>query len=172
MNLGVYSRELGNVNTALEQFKVAAFGFEELGVVTEAARMRWNIAVLLKANGDLSNAERELRQVIGDFETLGMYGTAAVATVDLAELKILQHRPEEVAQLCRFAMRQFEYGGIAYSSRALAALALLREAAESPSVPLGLVRSVRAYLDVLPSQPTLEFAYAPHSAESLHQNLG
>jgi tetratricopeptide (TPR) repeat protein len=169
MNLGVYSRELGDINTALEHFKVAAFAFDELGIVTEAARMRWNIAVLLKANGDLDSADRALRHAIEDFQLLGMHGTAAVATVDLAEVRILQRRPEEVAPLCRSAMQQFESGGIAYSSRALAALALLREAAESPSVPIDLVKSVRNYLVVLPSQPTLEFAYAPHIAANLHQ---
>jgi tetratricopeptide (TPR) repeat protein len=172
MNLGVYSRELGDFPSALLAFQTAAFAFEDQGMVTEACRMEWNIAVLLKANGDLGNAETKLRQVISDFERLGMLGTAAVATVDLAETKLLQQEPIEVASLCRAAMRQFETSGIGYSTRALAALALLREAADGSRVPLQLVRSVRRYLDDLRSQPTLEFAYLAEPLSDQSHNLG
>jgi tetratricopeptide (TPR) repeat protein len=172
MNLGVYSRELGDFPMALREFQTAAFAFEELGVVTEAVRMEWNIAVLLKACGDLANAETKLRRVISDFERLGMHGTAAVATVDLAETKLLQQQPGEVANLCRAAMRQYETSGIGYSSRALAALALLREAADGSTVPLQLVRSVRRYLEDLRSQPTLEFVYLPEPLSNQSHNLG
>jgi hypothetical protein len=69
-------------------------------------------------------------------------------------------------------MRHFEVAGIAYSSRALAALALLREAAEKATVPLPLVRSVRRYLDELPAKPHLEFAYVPQPIGDQQKNLG
>jgi tetratricopeptide (TPR) repeat protein len=172
MNLGVYSRELNDFPAALREFEIASFAFENLGMTTSAARMRWNIAVLLKANGDIARAAERLSRVIQDFESLGMLGTAAVAMVDLAEVKLLGGQLGDVAPLCHSAMRHFEVAGIAYSSRALAALALLREAAEKSTVPLPLVRSVRRYLDELPAKPNLEFAYIPEPIGDQHKNLG
>jgi tetratricopeptide (TPR) repeat protein len=172
MNLGVYSRELGDVAAALREFEVAAFAFEELGIITAAARMRWNVAALLKDSGDLTNAGPRLESVIADFEKLGMNGTAAVAMLDLAEVRLLQQRVGDVDGLCKHAMQQFHQTGIEYSSRALSALALLREAAGSARVPIALVRSIRRYLDALPSSPALEFAYLPPLTEEQHKNSG
>jgi tetratricopeptide (TPR) repeat protein len=170
MNLGVYSRELGDVATALREFEVAAFAFEELGILTEAARMRWNVAALLKDSGDFANAGLRLERVIADFEKLGMNGTAAVAMLDLAEVRLLQQRVGDVDELCKHAMQQFHQTGIEYSSRALSALALLREAAGSAHVPIALVRGIRQYLDALPSSPALEFAYLPPLTEQPKQS--
>jgi len=68
---------------------------------------------------------------------------------------------EEVEDLCRTAIRQFETAGVPHSSEALTALTFLREAAEQRRATQEIVWHVRTYIKRLPDEPALLFAPAP-----------
>jgi hypothetical protein len=94
-------------------------------------------------------------------EQLGMTSEAALAGLDVAELLLAQNRYEEVVEICRSTMQAFELAGLSYTSRALTALAYIREAACQRRADRTLVRYVRDYIRELPRQPNLLFAPAP-----------
>jgi hypothetical protein len=146
---------------ALQSLQLAAEVYNELGHETEAVRVRYNVALLLAANGRRSEARTRLVEVQNDFLRLGMTHVAVVAGLDLAELALLENSFEEVEDLCRAAIRQFEKAGVAYTSEALTALTFLREAAEQRRATQEIVWHVKTYIRRLPDEPALLFAPAP-----------
>ena len=160
-NIAICCSNLGRVREALDSYQIAAAIFDELGSETEAARLRYCIAILLAAEGKQADAKLRLRAVQTEFERLGMLHTAVVAGLDLAELALLDNDFREVESLCRSAIRQFEAAGVAYSSEALTALTFLREAAEQRRATQEIVWHVKTYIRRLPDEPALLFAPAP-----------
>jgi tetratricopeptide (TPR) repeat protein len=160
-NLGHCMRKLGNVDEAIAYFEAAAALHTDMGVVTEAARLRWNVAATLADAGRLSDAQERMTAVLPEFERLGMSSEAAVMSLDIAELLTANERYDEVQFVCRSAMEIFKRSGTAYTSRALTALAFMREAAAHRSVTPAQVRKVREYIRRLPAEPNLLFAPPP-----------
>jgi tetratricopeptide (TPR) repeat protein len=161
MNLGYYERELGRFESALEQLREAGFIFDEIGSHAEAARMRWNVAAVLRASGDSVTASRRYEEVVRDFERLGMLGTAAVASLDLAEVLLERGEDEDAERLCKDALAHFGSTGLAYSSRAMTAIAYLKECCGKRVATSATVGHVKAYIRDLPRNPTLAFAPLP-----------
>ncbi len=160
-NLGYCSRRLGKLDAALEYYELSTAIFESLGVPTEAARNRFNAALIMAEAGRIRDAFERLNKSNADFEQLGMADEAALASLDMAELLLASDRFDEVEELSRAAMRSFERAGVAYTSRALTALAYIREAAQKRTASAKLIRHVRDYIRRLPSQPNLLFATPP-----------
>ncbi|MGZ8829540.1 MAG: tetratricopeptide repeat protein [Thermoanaerobaculia bacterium] len=160
-NLGVCHQELGHVSDALDAYQVAGVLYEENSTATEAARVRHNVAILLSGQGKQAEAKKRLREVQGEFARLGMAHAAVIAGLELAEIALLENNLQEVENLCRAAMRQFEAAGVAYSSEALTALTFLREAAEQRRATQEVVWHVKTYIRRLPDEPALLFAPAP-----------
>lgn len=160
-NIGICQKSLGHVADAVQSFQCAATLYDELGTPTEAANVRYNIALLLSNEGNRVEGRKRMREVRAEFERLGMVHTSVITGLDLAELAVLDKNFEEVEQLCRTAIRQFETAGVAHSSEALTALTFLREAAEQRRATQEIVWHVRTYIKRLPDEPALLFAPAP-----------
>jgi hypothetical protein len=129
--------------------------------VTEAARIRHNVALLLSAEGKRAEARKRLRDCQVEFERLGMVHNCVLAALDLSEIALLENNFEEVEQLCHAAMRQIEAAGVSYSREALIALTYLREAAEQRRATQETFWHVKTYIGRLPDHPALLFAPAP-----------
>jgi tetratricopeptide (TPR) repeat protein len=160
-NLGYCSRKLGNVDEAIAYYEAAAALFNDLGSVTEASRTRWSVALTFADAGRLSDALERMTTVLPEFERLGMSSEAAVMGLDIAELLAAGERYDEVQLVCTSAMEIFQRAGTAYTSRALTALAFMREAAAHRTVTPAQVRTVREYIRRLPAEPNLLFAPPP-----------
>ncbi len=160
-NLGLCQWKLGKIETAIQHYDCASALLDAVGARTETVRIRWNVAVMLAQAGHVHNACQRLRDLTGEMEHLGMTSEVAIAGLDVAELLLAQNRYEEVDEICRSAMRTFERAGLAYTPRAMTALAYIREATEQRRASSELVRTVRDYIRRLPAQPNLLFAPAP-----------
>ncbi|HEX3107941.1 MAG TPA: hypothetical protein VHU41_02525, partial [Thermoanaerobaculia bacterium] len=143
MNIGYCERELGRTAEALRFLQAGAAIFKELGLASRLARAEYNIAVTLRASGDLQASAEKLVQVVTELTSIGMHGVAAMALMDLAEIHLIRANFAAVERLCRDAMRQFERTGLATSSRAMTALALLRDAAAQSRASKEMVVEVR-----------------------------
>jgi tetratricopeptide (TPR) repeat protein len=149
-NEGFYLRELNEPLKAIERLQDAAFIFDSIGARASAVRVELNVAALLQTTGNLAAAADRLSRVMLEFERLGMYSTAALAAVYLAENRAAEGRFEDVERLCAYAMTQAQVSPTAYRERALTALALLREASVQRRASPKLLHRVRRYLERLP----------------------
>jgi tetratricopeptide (TPR) repeat protein len=161
MNLGLCSRKLGKVTSAIEYYDCASALLDDIGARTETARIRWGVAVMLAEAGRVADACERLRAVMAEMEHLGMASEAAIAGLDVVELLLAQDQYEEVGEICRSSIATFERAGVAYSTRALTALGYIQEAAKHRRADQKLVRTVRDYIRRLPTQPNLLFAPPP-----------
>ncbi|HXG58759.1 MAG TPA: hypothetical protein VNL91_07030 [Thermoanaerobaculia bacterium] len=159
-NLGSYAAQLGRYEQAIEAFRAATAMYAELGIPVEVARQRWNVARILRQTNP-SLAVREMEAALAEFERLGVQGAAATLALDLAELRLEEGRLDEVTKLCHSAMNQFRRSSLIYTSRALTALAYLKEAAEAGAISRNTVQHVRNYLETLPREPARPFAPPP-----------
>jgi|GEM_PF-503481 len=129
VNIGYCDRELGRTAEALRFFEAGAAIFKQLRLSSQLARTEYNIAVTLRASGDLQTSAEKLVDVVRELKSLGMHGVAATALMDLAEIHSIRGNFPAVERLCHEAMDQFQRTGMATSSLALTALALVRDAA-------------------------------------------
>jgi tetratricopeptide (TPR) repeat protein len=160
-NIGSCHQELGDYAEALDAYQVSAALYQENGTATEAARVRYNLASLLAAQGKPIEAKKSFLEVRATFTRLGMAQAAVLAGLDLAEIALLENDVKEVEELCRTAIKQFQAAGVAHSSEALTALTFLREAAEQRRATQEIVWHVKTYIRRLPDEPALLFAPAP-----------
>ena len=160
-NLAFCSGKLGKVEAALQFYATASAFLNETGATTDVLRIKWTIAVMLAETGRPEDACLRIRELTPEMERLGMTSEAAIAGLDVAECLLAQGRYAEIEEICGAAMRSFERAGLAYSTRALTALAFIREAAALRRADQALVRTVRDYIRRLPSQPNLLFALPP-----------
>jgi hypothetical protein len=88
-----------------------------------------------------------------EFDKLGMESEAALVALELAEALLIVGRPERVPQICRTLLDRFTSAGM--TSRAITALAFLREAVAIGQAQPTLVRHVYEFLREIPasSQP-------------------
>lgn len=160
-NLGACLWKLGRLEDALVQHETAAMLFDALGVRPESARSRWNVALILAVAGRLDEARIRFEALSKTFADLGMTSEATLVSLDLAELLLSRDQFNEVDHICHAAMRSLEAAGLSYTSRALTALAYIREAAQRRSVTPVAVKHVREYLRRLPQDGQLLFAPPP-----------
>jgi hypothetical protein len=160
-NLGYCKWKSGKRDAAIQQYEVASAINDALGIHTEATRNRWNIASILAEEGRLADAADRLRLVTTELERLSMTSEAALASLDLAELLLVENRYDEVDAICASAMKSFERAGVAYTQRAHTALAYMREAARQRVADRKLVRQVREFIRRVPHEPNLLFARPP-----------
>jgi tetratricopeptide (TPR) repeat protein len=160
-NIGGCHWNIGQPTEGLQALQLSAELFAEAGNQAESTRVAYNLALLLGANGRRADSKNRLVVIRAEFERLGMPHSAVVAGLDLAEIALLENNFEEVENLCRTAIRQFEAAGIAHSSDALTALTYLREAAEQRRATQEIVWHVKTYIRRLPDEPALLFAPAP-----------
>lgn len=154
-NLGLAYGEVGDTAKAAEHITLSIAEFELLGMITEAARARWALAKTLVSAGKFTAAVALFDRAWKDFETLEMEGDAALVALELAEVLLVIGQAERVPQICRTLLDRFTRAGMA--SRAITALAYLREVVALGKAQPPVIRQVREFLRDLPSQgrPTL-----------------
>ena len=154
-NLGLGYREVGNTAKAVEHVTLAIAEYELLGMVTEAARARWALATTLVSAGKFNPAVGLFDRAWKDFEALDMEADAALVALELAETLLVLGQTGRVPQICRTLLDRFTRAGM--TSRAITALAYLREVVALGKAQPPVIRQVREFLRDLPSQgrPTL-----------------
>jgi tetratricopeptide (TPR) repeat protein len=151
-NLAMCYRELGDYDRAVDHLSRAIAEYEMLGVPAEHARGRWSLATTLVTAGRISDALPIFEQTWKEFEDLGMEADAALVGLEFAEALLLVDRPERVPEICRTLLDRFTSAGM--TSRAITALAFLREAVALGQAHPTLVRHVHEYLRKLPATPS------------------
>jgi tetratricopeptide (TPR) repeat protein len=160
-NLGYCYAKLGKINEALRYNDAAAMLFDEIGVRTEAVRLRWTTATVLASAGRIDEAYSRLDHLKEAFDDLVMTSEAALVRLDIADILLSRGQYSSVEAICREAMRSFETSGVTYTPRALTALAYIQETARARSATPALVRHVREYIRRLPQDGELLFAPPP-----------
>ena len=118
-------------------------------------RLRWLegvVAAGLERHEQAAVAYREVRDA---FLELGLDYDAALASLDLAEVYAVQGRAADVRRLVEEMIEIFQTRSI--PSEALAALAILQQAARAERAELELVREVGVYFRKARKQPDLQF---------------
>ncbi len=152
-------RELSQFDQAKALYAQAVQGFDRLGQVSKRSSARWGLAKVLFDEGRHESAVQLLKQVRAEYVELGMGHDVALVSLDAADGLLAMQRPAEVADLCRGAIEYFRKAGLAFSEQAMTALAFLREAAEQGTLTPASVQAVRKFIEILPKQPNLQFAY-------------
>ncbi|HKR67090.1 MAG TPA: tetratricopeptide repeat protein [Thermoanaerobaculia bacterium] len=160
-NLGHCYWKLARLDEAIQYLGIAAALFEDLGVPTESARMRWNIASIFVTTRRLDEALERFQILKADFDRLEMNSEAAVIGLDIAELLLARGEFSRVEEICREAIARFTKAGIAYGARALTALAYIHEAVREKTATPIMARHVREFLRRLPTDDTVLFAPPP-----------
>jgi hypothetical protein len=96
-----------------------------------------------------------LRQAWREFDELEMYGSSALVALEVAEALLVMGQPNEVPAICRMLLDHFTERG--RTSRAVTALAFLREAIAAGKATPSLVQQVRDFIKDLPRNPTRAF---------------
>ncbi|MCU1230598.1 MAG: hypothetical protein JWO97_3482 [Acidobacteria bacterium] len=150
LDLGTCYRGLGQVDKATEHITAAAAEYDLLGETIYAAKARWALAATLVAAARTGDAVPILRTTWKQFENLGMEADAALVGLELAEALLLSGQADEVPAICRSVLDRFTRAGM--TSRAINALAFLREAIALGQAEPSLVRHVHDFLRKLPPE--------------------
>jgi tetratricopeptide (TPR) repeat protein len=146
-NLGCALMLMNDTEGAREHLTNALRTYSKLGLETEVARMRWNLAKVTIAEGHSAAAQAELEEAIGELTSHGMRGDAAMARLELAELLLRDEDREAAGAHCVAVLDDLLAAGM--NVRAATAMALLREAAASDEITADLVRQTREMIEQL-----------------------
>jgi tetratricopeptide (TPR) repeat protein len=155
-NLGTCYRQLGDWQRAREYYARALSEHERQRSTAEIVRTRWSLAVVLVMAGQFHDALPVLRRTWKEFNELSMESDAALVGLELAETLLILEQPDEVPSICRTLLDRFTRNNM--TSRAVTALAFLREAVAAGKATPALVRHVHDYLHDLPKYPRRSYA--------------
>jgi tetratricopeptide (TPR) repeat protein len=159
-NLAGCYRETMQFDNALKYYGDAVRLFDQLQMPVERARATWHVGRVLLLESKFEDAAPLLRSVKDTYTALGIVDKAALVAIDVAEASLMTGRLADVVELCHFAIAFYRDAQLPYSENALVAISLLREAAEAGRLEPTTISRVRTYLERLPEQPKLLFAYA------------
>jgi tetratricopeptide (TPR) repeat protein len=156
--------ELGNISDAAMLFHRALVIFRETGPATERISTDWGLARVVLQGGKPGEAARRLRDVIAEFDELGMASDAALAGVDLSEALLALDRHAEIVKVATHAFRVLKKAGIL--TGALTALAYLKDAAAKGRLTLPALTAVRTFLRRIDREPHLVFVPPPDISDN------
>jgi tetratricopeptide (TPR) repeat protein len=156
---GLSELERGNLGEAAMLFHSALIIFREDGPASERISTEWGLARVVLHSGKPSEAVQRLRDVIAQFEAIGMVSDAALAGVDMSEALLALERWEEIVKVARHAFRVLKKAG--HLTGALMALAYLKEAAAKRQLTPESLQVVREYLRRVEREPDLLFVPQP-----------
>jgi tetratricopeptide (TPR) repeat protein len=149
----------GNLSEASALFVKALAILRETGPATDRMCTEWGLARVVLHAGKVSEATRQLRDVIAAFETVGWVTNAALAGIDLSEALLVLERWEEIVKVAAHAYRVLKKAGNV--TGALTALAYLKEAAAKRQLTPESFKVVREYLRRVEREPDLLFVPPP-----------
>lgn len=148
-NIGSASADGGDLNNAVIMYNNARQLFAALDMPIELNRTEWNLARVLLATGEFYKALPILKHVREFFLDKGMPEEAGLAGLDVADVSIAIGAFEEAREVVSRVVTEFTTANL--NTRALTALAYLRDVLPSTPQPGKTVRHVRQYLDQLRS---------------------
>jgi tetratricopeptide (TPR) repeat protein len=128
---------------------------EQFGTRSDLLHLRWLEGAVAAALEKPAEAEQAFLEVKEAFTTDLMAFDAALVTLELASLYSRQGRTAEVKQLVEEIIPIFQSCEV--PQEALAALIVLRKAAEMEQLTLSLVEEVASFLEKVRVNPTLRF---------------
>lgn len=143
-NLGLVSRQSGDIASASKYFLIALEIYEGLGLRSKVVHTRWAIATIALVTGNFSDAAEQLTDVIEELTTFGMMDDVAHAKLDLAEALLLLGRFDEVYTTCNALVAFFQEAKKLRG--ALRAAAYLKEALANRVLTWQHIQHVRGYL--------------------------
>jgi tetratricopeptide (TPR) repeat protein len=146
-NLGCTLHEMHDPEGAREHLTQAMRTYSKLGLETEVARMRWNLARVTMMDGPSSTAQLELEEAIDQLTAHGMRSDAALARLDIAELLLGDDDADAARTHCVAAIDDLLAAGM--NVRAATAMALLRDAAATDQITVAVVRHTRSMIEQL-----------------------
>jgi tetratricopeptide (TPR) repeat protein len=154
--------DAANAYLNLEQFELAErcyidalVLFDELGLVTEKARVGWSLALVLVRRGELAHGAEQLDAARHELQRLGLLHDSSLATLDWAAARLALGETAGVAEACKSIVIRFESEGMMRNARL--ALAYVQEALARQTATPVLLQQVRAYLTHLPTRPDVPF---------------
>lgn len=158
-NIGICYRVIRRYDEADEYFGRAITELQKHNATAEKIRTEWSRAVTLVAKGRLHDAVPVFRQTWAAFAKIGLDTDAALTALELAELLLANNEPEEVPSICRKLLDHFNRNNM--MSRAVTALAFLREAVAMGKATPVHVRHVADFIRELARRPTLTYTPPP-----------
>jgi hypothetical protein len=125
--------------------------FESAGLYAEMPRVRKGIVEILVARNRFNEAISELYMARSEFLSMEMPVVAALVSLDIVDLLLVQKRTSEVELLCNEMITTFTRARLPIN--AMKALQHLQSLASASTVTDDDVQRVRAYLELLPSDP-------------------
>lgn len=156
---GACELELGNLGDAGTLFQTALVIFRESGPASERISTEWGMARVVLHGGKPREAVQQLRDVIAEFDAIGMESDAALARVDMSEALLVLELWEEIVKVAGHAFRVLKKAGIL--TGALTAFAYVKEAAAKRQLTPEALKAVREYLRRVDREPDLLFMPPP-----------
>lgn len=148
---------LGRIDEAIETLAQARPYFKHCDEPSNRVRLKWLDAKIVRAQGHLAVAALRMRRVAQDCLDLELEYDAALAFLDLAEIRLSQGKTSEVKWLTEAMDPVFRSKQV--HREATAALLLFREAANAERVDAALVHELRRYL--LLARNDRDFTFRP-----------
>jgi tetratricopeptide (TPR) repeat protein len=150
-NVGHAYRDMKEFARARTYLDRALVEFGARGAHVEQVRTRWVLGEMLVMTGELVDGLAILRRARREFEKLAMELEAGLVGLAMAEAMLIAGQTDEVAKVCRTVLDRFVREGM--MSRAITALAYLREAVAAEKATPAMIREVRDFLGALPQNP-------------------
>lgn len=154
-NLTLYLQQLGRTREALELVGELLPLHAQVGGGADRLRLVWLEGKIAHAQGDLPRAALKFETVRQGFRDRSLPFEAAQASLDLAAVCLRQGDLGEVERLARETVAVFR--ALEIDREAIAAVALLEQAARAREVSLTLVAELAAYLKQAARRPGLAF---------------
>jgi len=158
-NFGQLCADLGDFSTAVQMLHKACEILKDLGMTGDVTRAEWGLARVVMMTGDFEKALPMLENVREIFLSLAMPEEAGLAGLDLADALIANSRSNEARKVVEVVISEFTNANL--NSRAITALAYLRDVLPMTSRPQRTVQHVRKYLEQLRSEPARLFLPLP-----------
>lgn len=153
--LGNCYLERRDLSTASQFLHGGMIAFRDLGILSEAIRCRWGLALIVQREGRHRAALDRLRQVRDEFLAFGGVSDAALVTLDIMETFLALGKSQEVRRAAGNIVKLFKDAGMV--TGALTAADYLKQAAAMDDVTPTLIEHIRRYFRRLEVEPDLAF---------------
>jgi tetratricopeptide (TPR) repeat protein len=155
-NVGLCYATLGDMRKARRSLMLAAEWFKRRGLLAELPRVKRNIAMIYRDEGNYPQAVSMLFEVRAEFIRLEMPVIAALAGIEIVEVKLLMGRVDEIEFLCGEMVKTLSDAGLPREARK--ALSYLYEVARlRPADMPDHIAHVRSFLDRFQGSADLVF---------------
>jgi tetratricopeptide (TPR) repeat protein len=158
-NVAICHRGMGRYDEAEDYLSRASSELQKHSMTAERIRTEWSRAVTMVARGRFHDAIPLFRQAWTAFAKIGLDTDAALTALELAEVLLANNQPEEVPIICRKLLDHFNRNNM--MSRAVTALAFLREAVAMGKATPVHIRHVADFIRELAKQPALTYTPPP-----------